>query len=262
MTPDAETELHALRRRAYGPDGDIHRDPVALARLAQLEELARAGTEPTVAPAAAPVDDAPLQVVDPAAPEAGEVRETTAVAEPLRARARTPRRRSRLIAVWAASIVAALVVGAATTWGSVRLVSRASGVEQIAVLQPDPGRSLPEDLNYGDIEDVTIYQDFEGVTVITAQAPWAWSGENENCIIIAATADFDGEPGQGIGTVGNGCGAGEFAATVQLRMRDELPGTLTRRFGEGTALQFVYDGDRVAVYAGQRPTPETDAAGQ
>jgi hypothetical protein len=35
------SELDALRRRAYGPDADIHADPDALARLAELEEAMR-----------------------------------------------------------------------------------------------------------------------------------------------------------------------------------------------------------------------------
>lgn len=35
-------ELTALRRRAYGPDADISRDPDAVARLMHLEELSRA----------------------------------------------------------------------------------------------------------------------------------------------------------------------------------------------------------------------------
>ncbi len=35
--PDIERELNALRARAYGPDADIEADPVAMARLAELE---------------------------------------------------------------------------------------------------------------------------------------------------------------------------------------------------------------------------------
>jgi hypothetical protein len=37
LPPDAERELDALRRRAYGPHSDIQTDPAALARLTELE---------------------------------------------------------------------------------------------------------------------------------------------------------------------------------------------------------------------------------
>ncbi len=40
-TADLADELAALRRRAYAPDADIHRDPEALARLHELEQRRR-----------------------------------------------------------------------------------------------------------------------------------------------------------------------------------------------------------------------------
>ena len=41
MDDATRAELSALRRRAYGPAADIAEDPAALARLAELEDLAR-----------------------------------------------------------------------------------------------------------------------------------------------------------------------------------------------------------------------------
>ena len=41
MTDDAAAELQALRARAYGPDADILRDPVAYDRLQELEAQLR-----------------------------------------------------------------------------------------------------------------------------------------------------------------------------------------------------------------------------
>ena len=38
---DERAELAALRRRAYSADADIATDPAALARLTELEDLAR-----------------------------------------------------------------------------------------------------------------------------------------------------------------------------------------------------------------------------
>lgn len=51
QTPELSRELADLRRRAYGPDADIQRDPEALDRLHELEEIVRVETEAaTVAP--------------------------------------------------------------------------------------------------------------------------------------------------------------------------------------------------------------------
>ena len=41
MNEDAAAELQALRERAYGPDADILRDPVAYDRLHELEQQLR-----------------------------------------------------------------------------------------------------------------------------------------------------------------------------------------------------------------------------
>ena len=49
---DGGAELAALRRRAYAADADIEHDPVALARLAELEDLARLARDPGREPAA------------------------------------------------------------------------------------------------------------------------------------------------------------------------------------------------------------------
>ena len=45
-SPDLERELRDLRARAYGPDSDIQDDPVALARLAELEARRARGAPP------------------------------------------------------------------------------------------------------------------------------------------------------------------------------------------------------------------------
>lgn len=118
---DAETraELSALRRRAYGPDADLDADPTALARLIELEDLAR-----TAAPnpsAADPVAPRPV-VPSPGAPDAPPPQSTapnlTAVlpSEPPAVVPAPPRRRRMrrgpLIAAVtaAAAIVIAIVV--------------------------------------------------------------------------------------------------------------------------------------------------------
>ena len=63
-TDSSQDELRALRERAYGPDADIHDDPVALARLQELQiqdqaarAAARAAVPSSRASGAAPADD-------------------------------------------------------------------------------------------------------------------------------------------------------------------------------------------------------------
>ncbi|NYE20080.1 hypothetical protein [Microbacterium immunditiarum] len=70
LSPERMDELAALRARAYGPDADIHEDAGAVARLHELEELARRAELDEVSPPAA---DTPT-TVDP-------VREQPAMAE-------------------------------------------------------------------------------------------------------------------------------------------------------------------------------------
>ena len=74
-------ELAELRRRAYGPDGDIAADPAAQARLVELEENARrfhekAGANDVAATHAARRDRLASMVSElgGSAPRAGEIR--------------------------------------------------------------------------------------------------------------------------------------------------------------------------------------------
>ena len=121
---DAERELNALRARAYGPNADIHNDPVALARLSEMES-ARLATEaaPTSAEPAAVAADLPVSTVAGAAADVA-VAETgppkISAGEPRRSlwrRATATRSRS----VWL--VTGAVVVVLALTWTIDRLLS-------------------------------------------------------------------------------------------------------------------------------------------
>lgn len=56
MDAATRAELDALRLRAFGPDADLDRDPVAAARWAELEEAARAERAPAPMRDGVPVD--------------------------------------------------------------------------------------------------------------------------------------------------------------------------------------------------------------
>jgi hypothetical protein len=51
-----------------------------------------------------------------------------------------------------------------------------------------------------------------------------------------------------------GCSAGEFPATVGMRVDTQLPDGIRSLFADGTGLQFVLTGDTVEVYADHAPT--------
>lgn len=258
MTPDERAELRDLRRRAYAPDGDIAHDEVALARLAELEAAAQPVVrDATVSAASAhvpPTEAAPEAVVlEAEAPEKSDEAAPALRRDRSRARSR-PRR--RLVVVWAATLVAALVVGAAATWGSVRLVSRAAGVDQVAVLEADPAFVMPPSMGGLDGQETVGYRDFYGLTAITG--PGAWLGgvsDADSCLILMRTDDATRDS-VSWSTLGYGCGVGEFAATAQFRVDLRSPEALRERFADGTPLQFVFDGERIGVYAGDPPEPE------
>jgi len=109
MDAAERAELDGLRRRAYGVESDIHDDPAALARLIELEDLARP-EPPTAEPAAAPGPEPVLEVEpEPVEPESVAPEAVETPAPPAPARTRTAGVRTALLtsAVAVAAIVAA-----------------------------------------------------------------------------------------------------------------------------------------------------------
>jgi len=109
MDAAARAELEALRRRAFGPDADIHDDPAALERLIELEDLARPAVPNVPAEATPAASEPPRDLVSAAA--------TPHVASPpLEARHRLRVLRGTIVAgaAAAAAIVTALVLAQPT----------------------------------------------------------------------------------------------------------------------------------------------------
>lgn len=100
MNQDAE--LAALRRRAYGPHADIADDPVALARLTELERRPDRKAAPT---AAQPATTSAVPTAPTASPDAPVAREAPDVP--------TPRRPAWHTAMVVAVAAVALVTGGA-----------------------------------------------------------------------------------------------------------------------------------------------------
>ncbi|WES63218.1 hypothetical protein P0L94_12205 [Microbacter sp. GSS18] len=125
MDDDARAELEALRRRAYGPDADIADDPAAGARLAELEDRARAARGSVAATGAEdpPHTDAHPRRSDldgePVTGDESTTDDTSASAdEPAVATGRAPARHRRTLIAASAGVAGALAIAAAFFWAT------------------------------------------------------------------------------------------------------------------------------------------------
>ncbi|WP_106815827.1 hypothetical protein [Microbacterium timonense] len=281
MDTAALDELRELRARAYGPDADIDQDPVALRRLHELETL-HAGPVPSrpqpddasgpewePAPDAEPPssqdgDSARLPgfakggaesnqgtTGSETEPQGGD--EGTAPADA--ARRRRTRRVSPTGVLWALSVLAAAALAAGGTYAVMRMppVPVSSGAPQIATLEPDPLATVPAGwMGAGPSSDVF---EFYGLTLF--QTASGFAGYGRDCLAVMATEqlpeeDSDSNTWSYQGNLYGGCRAGGFPAVVQFEIGSDAPEALSSRFGDGNALQFVYDGERIGVYLDTR----------
>ena len=153
---------------------------------------------------------------------------------------------------WAVSVVAAAALAAAVTYALtwVAPVSVSSGAEQIATLEPVPMVDLPP--GWFGAGPSSMAFEFYGMTLFETADGFTSSGGSD-CFVIVPTeelpaADADTGNWSMSGAVHSGCGVGDFPATIQLPVDSNTPEELRSRFPEGSALQFVRDGDRVGVF--------------
>ncbi|GAA0489045.1 hypothetical protein [Microbacterium aurantiacum] len=232
MEADAREELRALRARAYGPGADIHEDPVARERLRELEALvqeqARDRADAASPPAAASAEPSKPE----GEPDAG--REPTS--EEPAPEPRSPRRISA--GWWAASVVAALAVGAGGAVAVTAVSQGAGGAQVIASLPPEPEVPWPRFLG-AETGDSTSFREFYGLATVSAERSWGGPG-SDRCLIVFQTVEAD--------MVGSGsgyqwaCGTRSFPPSVQFEVgsSNSLPDELRARFPAGTELQFTY----------------------
>lgn len=213
---DAAAELAALRARAYGPDADIHRDPKALARLAELEGLAHAD-----AASALPSEKSSSPIL-PSAVE-GRFLETPAATSPGRRRRRVP-----VGAVVGAAAVVGMGLGLVVPWLMAPKV--------VAQLHPSSQTGLP--FPFGDdfvpIDPTTLvrYDDFDRARV--------WSADNEDgrkCLFVAGELQW-----------ANGCVAGELEPTVDIDVSEGTESVGFLGLPSGSLVRLVLRGDVVDVW--------------
>lgn len=274
-------ELTRLRSRAYGPDADILGDPVAGARLAELEELLRrerlaasptasaprrpgggtttaadasairpvgGGSEPiadgnAIAPRAAEgTDSAPSAPADEATDEASATARLWALVRML-----TSRLPPLATTAWAVSIAAAVALTASVIWSlaSLPVVSPVTGAQQVATLEADESVRLPTGFFGNASEGAPAYEYF-GLVLGRSSAP-TFDGSGD-CLIALDEDDLSPDGMSVNGAVYYGCRAGAFPATIEMTVNDDAPEELQAEFPEGGALQFVLEGDRIGVF--------------
>ncbi|MDT3316296.1 hypothetical protein Q9S71_05615 [Microbacterium sp. KSW4-11] len=252
MGRPVDEELSTLRARAYGPAADIHLDPAAQQRLAELEDATRpvrdeVDVEADIAPkAAADEADAAAAVTSTTRPPA--------VVEAARTFWERPRVR---LAVWVASVAVAGVVGAGVTYGAVAFapVPTSDGVAQIDTLRPSTTAQIPTGF-LGYEEGASVYE-YRGLTMFPLSYSYMYGaadGEEvpDRCFQVIQTAlipsveEFDPDSWGYEGNSWGGCSLGSFRATAAIPLTGR--GAPDVDLPEGRAIQFVLDGDRIGVY--------------
>jgi hypothetical protein len=231
LTSDRMRELAELRSRAYGPDADIERDEDALARLIELEELAR-----TDAPVPADADsDAPASVVAPAPPTAVVVDDGA-----LTDAAPAPRR-----AWWRRIPVAAIVALAAMAGLGVGLALPALTQPQpAAVLRPAPfvdGVELDFRMYGIPAESPVRYEPFRTFEV--------WSGQTREGSICVVVTSAVGE------WLTSGCAPEPLSPTADIVFSPGMREVEGFDLAEGSVVRFQLRGDVMEVWIAE--TDET-----
>jgi hypothetical protein len=145
----------------------------------------------------------------------------------------------RIPVLWAASVVAAVLVGVALT-----LLVQSMEAGKVGVLQVDPEAEWPEDVWAGETEDSVAFETFYGLTVLSQpQVTGDGTQPPVPCLIV-----FSGV-GDNPSYLGGSCGAGSFPAEAVFIVGRQAPSELRDRFPVGTAMQFVLDGEQVHIYA-------------
>lgn len=221
MSDDVAEELRRLRARAYGPDADIRDDPDALRRLRELEGHA--------------IDAAATgaQARDDRATPAGE----PAVAA---SRIRRPWWERHRALLWGASLLLAMLLGAASV-----SAQQSPGRERVAVLGVDADGQWPEQMWGPRPPDGITFEEYRGLTAIASARDFG-NRTSSTCLWVYDSTSVN------FGLSAGSCTAGSVPASATILVTAQAPRPLLEEFGEGTALEFVLDRDRVLVSA-QRP---------
>lgn len=261
LSPERSKELADLRRRAYGPEADIQRDPAAQRRLDELEALARAsptGDVPSTAPAHSEADDG-RELTDPG-DEASALLvgrpENTAEPAPVSAQTEAPRQPPARSRVWWKRI---------PLWSVTTLVGVAAGVA-IGLAWPSIGSESPPDLTLGidpdggeraaGFNDAMDYWGVDPGTVVPHEAfdvirVWTARGaDDSSCVLLS----HDGQ------LLTATCAGAGLEPVLDFTVFDGMALELDAPLPVGTVIRFSGGEGAVDVWVrppgGQREEPE------
>lgn len=176
----------------------------------------------------------------------GEASGTGAADDPENAPARARPTLSRRTAwLWAASVVVALIVGAALS-----LAMPSWSGERAAVLAEADIDDWPS-LSFGEPEEGSrIFEDYFGLTPVLV--PSALGSDNQQrvpCMFVVILTDYDGgdPPGTAGSTVSAGCADGAFPPAASFLVTDASPEPLREELPVGTSVRITIEGDEAHV---------------
>jgi hypothetical protein len=266
MDQDSLAELRQLQARAYGPASDIAGDPEAVERLEALQAQAasvgvatperRTGTGDSewnewtdwVDDDEAPDSLGPVADLDPDVDLEDDESDATTESP---ASPRRNRLRKWMPWLWVASLVVVGALAAGWTFASTLLVftpiDRDADTRQLAVLDVDEALVPPGFFGISGGE-LTGFHEFHGLTPMVSTGEIFGGPADQRCLWLMRTDDVDPDSLGVSGPLFNDCAAGEFPATIEMEVTEDLPQELRDAFPDGTGLQFVLDGSRVGVF--------------
>ncbi|WP_127474564.1 hypothetical protein [Microbacterium sulfonylureivorans] len=263
LTPERSRELDDLRRRAYGPDADIHRDPVAQQRLHELEELARvAAVDSDGGPAVEPPAIAVVLGEDPPrrdaagdrSPEGEASAPPAADPDPSVAASESPppgsRRRPwwRRIPLWSVAAVLGVAAGIAVglAWQTDSEVPPDATLE----VAPDSGArgdGFRENLDYWGIDggSVVPHDAYDAIDVWTAR-----SVDESRCLMLSYEGQF----------LSATCSGAGLDPILDFTVYDGMSIELETPLPVGTVIRFMGREGRVDVWVSAPGGQTGDAA--
>ncbi len=246
MAPANEDELHSLRRRAYGPDADIHLDHQAIERLRELEGGALGGgalgggaREPEPGTLTDNSEPAPTPA-EPRLPIKDDAERSAT--DSVRPRMRVRRNAMRIalgVAAMATMLAVVLVVVQRSQTDPLQF-----GAKQITRLSVDPAYKVSQYFYgsaFGRDLEAQGFQEFHGLRAVVTVGYGSVS--NDACLsIYPSSIDTSVKASSFSGQLIVSCAAGGFPPIVQFRVDAAgLPTDFRSAFPGSAALQLVYD---------------------
>ncbi|WP_091489742.1 hypothetical protein [Microbacterium pygmaeum] len=232
LTPERRRELDDLRARAYGPRADIHSDEHALARLHELEDLARTD----LLPASTSLAPAPNPGLDPAAAEAPVIEPASSETPPAQpdaaVRSAPVRPWWRRIPLWAVVGVGAIVLAVAFVIATVLPPNADASLRVVANVTADDvePRQMLGWFNV-DIDTVRRHEEFHGVKIWSAGA-----SDGSRCLMFSVQDWADGR-----------CVPVGLDPVVDMMIYPGMPGLDGLDLPVGSVVRLALHGDVVDV---------------